>query len=152
MLLLLNLPLLYPDHELNGLQNSIQNGNSPFLRSEPLGWIFKINHFSNIHNTRKEQRMSIASFYLDGPTLKWYQWMYNNNQLTPWKNFLHALRIRFAPSQFEDPQGALFKLQQTSTVRDYQTQFEILSDRVIVLSHTFLLSYFILKPHTTHNI
>lgn len=32
-----------------------------------LGWIFKINHFLNFHNTYEEQRISVASFYLDGP-------------------------------------------------------------------------------------
>lgn len=39
--------------------------------------------------------------------------MYNNNQLTSWPNFLQALGIHFASSQFDDPQGALFKLTQT---------------------------------------
>lgn len=41
--------------------------------SDPLGWIFKINHFFNFHNIEEEQHISIASFYLDGPALNWYQ-------------------------------------------------------------------------------
>lgn len=124
-----------------------------FDGNDALGWIFKINHFFNFHNTQEEQRISIASFYLDGPALNWFQWMYNNNQLTSWPNFLHALRLRFAPSQFEDPTGALFKLNQTTTVTEYQTQFELLSNRVIGLPHNFLLSCFIsgLKPHIEFN-
>lgn len=58
-----------------------------FDGTDALGWIFKIDHFFNFHNTQEEQRISIASFYLDGPALNWYQWMYNNNQLTSWTNF-----------------------------------------------------------------
>lgn len=39
--------------------------------------------------------------------------------------------MRFAPSHFEDPQGAFFKLTQTPTVRECQTQFQLLSNLVI---------------------
>lgn len=79
-----------------------------FGGTEALHWIFKIEHFFTFITLKDEQRFSIASFYLAGPDLNWYQWVYNNNQLNPWINFLNALRIRFAPSQFEDPLGALF--------------------------------------------
>lgn len=41
-----------------------------------------------------------------------------------------VLQLRFAPSQFKDPQGAHFKLVQSTKVRDYQIQFQILSNRV----------------------
>ncbi|KAL5173604.1 hypothetical protein HKD37_16G046122 [Glycine soja] len=37
---------------------------------------------------------------------------------------LQALESRFAPSFYDDPQGALFKLQQTGTVSEYLTDFE----------------------------
>lgn len=62
--------------------------------------------------------------------------------------FLHALQMCFAPSQFDDSQGAFFNLTQTTTVHDYQSQFESLSNRVVGLPHNFLLSSFIsgLKP------
>lgn len=57
-------------------------------------------------------------------------------------------------SQFEDPQGTLFKLTQTTSVNEYQTQFEMLSNRVVNLPHTFLLSCFIsgLKLHIKLNV
>lgn len=86
---------------------------------------------------------------MDDHALNLYQWMYNNMQLTSWPNFLHSLQTRFAPSQFEDPQGALFKLTQTSSVQEYQCQFELFSNLVIGLPANFLLSCFIsgLKPH-----
>ncbi|KHN11074.1 hypothetical protein glysoja_041373, partial [Glycine soja] len=40
----------------------------------------------------------------------WYQWMYRNYQLPSWPAFLQALELRFAPSLYDDPRGALFKL------------------------------------------
>lgn len=64
---------------------------------------------------------------------------------TPMVNFStgHAIETRFAPSHYEDPKGALFKLCQISTVKHYQTQFETLANRIIVLPPPFNLSYFI---------
>lgn len=47
--------------------------------------------------------------FTDGSALGSYQWMHNNNPLTSWTNSLHALQLQLALSQFEHPQGALFK-------------------------------------------
>lgn len=86
------------------LNPPIYNQHQPFIKTpfkmniphfdgtDALGWIFKINHFFNFHNTQDEQRISIVSFYLDGQALNWYQWMYNNNQLTSWTNFLTCIK------------------------------------------------------------
>lgn len=75
-------------------------------------------------------------------------WMYNNGQITSWNNLLQALQLMFALSQFEDPPRCVFKLTQTSLAREYQTQFEMLSSRVVGLSPHASLSYSIsrLKP------
>jgi hypothetical protein len=90
-----------------------------FDGTEPLNWIFKIKQFFEFHRTPEDQRLSIASFYMEGDALTWFQWMFTNGQLHSWPAFLHALELRFAPSQFEDPKGTLFKLCQNTTVRDY---------------------------------
>lgn len=59
---------------------------------------------------------------------------------------LQALESRFAPSYYDDPHSALFKLQQRGTVNDYLTEFEHLTNWVIGLTLPFLLSYFVLGP------
>nr|KYP66316.1 hypothetical protein KK1_012604 [Cajanus cajan] len=68
--------------------------------------------------------------------------------MTTWEAFLQALEVRFAPSHYEDPKGALFKLCQTSIVREYQNQFETLANRIVGLPPPFFLSCFVsgLKP------
>lgn len=75
--------------------------------------------------------------------LSWYQWMHNNNLLSSWEEFLHALELRFGSSTYENHQQALFKLQQTSMVADYQKEFERLSNKVIGLPHGAILDCFI---------
>lgn len=69
--------------------------------------------------------------------------MSRNGQVTSWEALLHALEARFAPSQYDDPKGALFKLTQKGSVNEYLTEFETLANRIVGLPLSFLLSCFI---------
>ena len=86
----------------------------------------------------------MASFYMDGPALSWYQWMTCNEFITSWPAMLQALKLRFAPTFYDDPRGALFKLQQKGSVNDYLTEYERLANRIVGLAPPTLLSCFIL--------
>ena len=110
---------------------------------DPLRWIFKITQLFQYQNTPEEERITVASLYLDGVALSWYQWMYSNGLITSWDSFLQALESRFAPTFYDDPKGALFKLMQRGSVNEYLTEFERLVNRVIGLPPPFLLSCFI---------
>lgn len=114
-----------------------------FDGTDPLRWIFKINQFFEYHTTPEHERITIASFYMDGRALAWFQWMTSNGQLTSWLGFLHTLQTRFVPSQYEDPTSALFKLTQKGSVGAYLSEFEDLVNRIIRLPPPFLLSCFI---------
>jgi hypothetical protein len=118
------------------------------------GWIFKISQFFTYHNTPEEERITVASFYLDGPALAWYQWMYRNGQIVSWSQFLQALELRFAPTAYDDPRGKLFKLQQLSSVTSYLSEFEALANRIVGLSPPNLLSCFIsgLRPEIRREV
>jgi hypothetical protein len=114
-----------------------------FDGSDAMGWIFKISQFFDYHNTPEEDRLTVASFYMEGQALSWYQWMHRNNLITTWFGFLQALETRFAPSYYDDPASALFKLTQRSTMYVYLTEFERLANRIVGLPQPFLLSCFI---------
>lgn len=81
-----------------------------FDSQDPLGWIFKITQLFDYQNTPEEERITVASFYLDDAALSWYQWMFHNGFITSWSGFLQALESMFAPSFYDDPKWALFKL------------------------------------------
>ena len=57
--------------------------------------------------------------------------------------FFKLLLQRFGPSAFDDFTGALTKLHQTSTMWEYQTEFEKLANHIEGLPDAFYLSYFI---------
>lgn len=114
-----------------------------FDGEDPMGWIFKISQFFDYQRTPEEERITVASFYMDGPALSWYQWMFRNGLITSWHGLLQALESRFAPSFYDDPKGALFKLSQKGSVNEYLTEFERLANRIVGLPASFLLSCFI---------
>lgn len=114
-----------------------------FDGSNAPAWIFKISQFFDYHRTPDDERIQVASFYLDGAALSWFQWMHRNDQLPSWSSFLQAQELRFAPSLYDDPRGALFKLSQHGSVNSYLAEFEALANRIVGLPTPFLLSCFI---------
>ena len=52
---------------------------SCFDGSDATGWIFKITQFFEYHATPEHERLTIASFYMEGQALAWYQWMHCNS-------------------------------------------------------------------------
>jgi hypothetical protein len=80
---------------------------------------------------------------MKGKAFIWYNWLMDSGYAGGWEDFVSALKTRFAPSAFDDPIGIFTKLKQTSTVEDFQTQFEILSNRIQGLSEEFKVSTFL---------
>ena len=87
--------------------------------------------------------MELASFHMEGKALTWYYWLKDSSPVASWEEFLEVLRIRFGPTAFEDPVGAFTKLKQTGSVEEYQSTFEILSNKVHGVSEDFRISTFL---------
>jgi len=68
----------------NNHRNSVKLDIPCFDGHDPLGWIFKINQLFQYQNTPEEERITVASLYLDGAALSWYQWMFSNGFITSW--------------------------------------------------------------------
>jgi len=113
-----------------------------FDGTEPVTWILKAQQFFTYSQTPENQKVPIAAFHMEGRALTWYHWLMDAHT-GGWEEFVFALKTRFAPSAFDDPVGAFTKLKQTSTVEDYQVQFEILSNRIQGMSEEFKVSTFL---------
>jgi hypothetical protein len=61
---------------------------------------------------------------------------------------VEGLLVRFGPSAFKDVDGELAKIRQTSTVSEYQSQFERLANRTHDWSNRQLIGTFVegLRP------
>ena len=95
------------------------------------GWIFRIEEFFDFHGTPESLCLRIFSFHMEGRASSWYQWMKVNVLLTTWKKFLLILKHRFRSSLYENHEGNLSKLSQTSTVSKYQYAYEDLMNKVV---------------------
>ena len=136
------------DVEISPVLRSMKMEVPKFDGSDPNGWVFQIEEFFDFHGTPETLRLRIVSFHMEGRAATWYQWMKMNSLLTTWKAFLQNLKYRFGASLYEDPQGNLSKLSQTTTVTEFQTAFEDLTNQVIGISEPLLIIFFItgLKP------
>ncbi|KAJ0483369.1 putative nucleotidyltransferase, Ribonuclease H [Helianthus annuus] len=114
-----------------------------FDGSNPLGWMFQADHYFAYYNIPPAERISLTAFHFIGDALSWYQHQSNNNLLGNWTDFKREVELRFGPSTYENHEATLFKLQQTASVSEYQTEFEKISNRITGLSQQNLRNCFI---------
>lgn len=91
--------------------------------------------------------MNLASLYLEGTARDWFQLMHENHQLIGWDHFTKALVVHFGTKSMEAPKGILGKLQMTSTVQDYFSQFEQIAYRTSDVNTLMMKHYFIYELH-----
>lgn len=75
--------------------------------------------------------------------MQWFRWVDRSGAIDEWNDFTQALHVRFSTYEYEDPTGLLAKLRQTSSVQDYQGQFETLANRTEGLNESFMVSCFV---------
>lgn len=114
-----------------------------FEGDEPQGWIYKTEQYFEFMRVPFDQRVSLASFHLEGLALQWHRWYAKYHGPATWTEFTKALLLCFGPTDFEDPSEALTRLRQLTTVVAYQENFERLSHCVDGLPKSFLIGCFI---------
>jgi hypothetical protein len=114
-----------------------QNSNLPRMKldfprwdeDDPSGWVKRAERFFHFQGTLEASRVDIASIHLEGEAVQWYNWFEASHGRPTWATFVEGLLVRFGPSTFEDVDGELAKIRQTSLVSEYQSQFEHLANR-----------------------
>ncbi|CAL1395724.1 unnamed protein product [Linum trigynum] len=91
---------------------------------DPTTWVCRAEQFFEFYGTPEEEKVLLASIYLEGEAQLWLQVLKDGDQQLTWDDMKRGLHTRFGPTQFEDFFGELTKLRQTGSVRDYQSQFE----------------------------
>ncbi|KAL5752650.1 hypothetical protein ACOSQ2_023157 [Xanthoceras sorbifolium] len=146
-------PLADRDHNhqpSERIQSSIDRGHHhlklsfpKFNEKDPMGWVYKAEHYFEFKEIGMDQQVQLASFYLEGIALQWHRWLTKFRGQMTWNEFTKALLLRFGPTNYEDPSEALTRLKQTSTVSADQETFKELSHRVDGLLENFLVGCFI---------
>jgi len=115
---------------------------------DPSDWVSSAERFFRFHGTPEASRVDIASIHLEGEVVQWYDWFEASHGMPTWETFVEGLLVRFGPSAFEDVDGELAKIRQTSSVSEYQSQFERLANRARDWSERQLICTFVegLRP------
>lgn len=98
--------------------------------------------------------MTIASVHMDGTVVPWFQMLRKKHELPNWAGLTKAMEIKFGPSQYEAPRAKMFKLSQTTTVKEYHWSFVALANRAEGLSDDAVMDCFIsrLKPKKRRDV
>ena len=117
-----------------------------------------MNQFFEFQNTPEAQKVSLASYHLEGEANQWWQWIRRTFQeegrVLSWMNFEDELWARFGPSKCEDFDEALSRIRQVGSLRDYQREFERLGNRVQGWTQRALVGTFMggLRPDVSDGI
>ncbi|KAM0014689.1 putative retrotransposon gag domain-containing protein [Helianthus debilis subsp. tardiflorus] len=114
-----------------------------FNGEHPERWLAHAARYFEFYDIPERDRLTISSFYLDDSAADWYDWLHRHQRICTWEAFTVALLKRFRSTDFEEPEGLLAKLQQTSSVADYRSRFEAISNRTMALPVEFLISCWI---------
>ncbi|KAL5743864.1 hypothetical protein ACOSQ2_026980 [Xanthoceras sorbifolium] len=94
-----------------------------YAGDDPTEWFTLVDQFFEYQGTLENQKVPLASFYLEGEENQWWQWL---------RRAYHeeGNESRFGPTDCEDFDEALSKIRQSGSLRDYQKEFEKLGNRV----------------------
>ncbi|RZS14395.1 hypothetical protein BHM03_00046067 [Ensete ventricosum] len=87
--------------------------------------------------------VEIASTQLKGDAIQWYDLYKTYHGVPSWGQFKREFLIRFRLSKYKNNNGQLAKIRQISTVQEYQSRFECLSNRTRDWSEIQLVRKFI---------
>ncbi|KAH9724161.1 hypothetical protein KPL70_007389 [Citrus sinensis] len=129
-----------------------------FAGDDPTEWFNRVAQFFEFQRTPEDQKVSLASFHLEGEANQWWQWLNRTykeeNRIVTWTMFAEELWARFGPTDGEDFDEALSHITQNGSLRDYQREFEKLGNRVQGWTQKALVGTFMggLKPEVADGI
>ena len=129
-----------------------------YSSDDPIEWLTRVKQFFEYQSTLESQKVSLASYHLEGKENHWWQWLHRAYQEEgkelSWSMFVEEIWSRFGLTNCEDFDESLSKIQQMGSLRDYQKEFERLGNRVQGWAPKALVGTFMggLKPDIANGI
>ncbi|KAG8376226.1 hypothetical protein BUALT_Bualt09G0041000 [Buddleja alternifolia] len=106
-----------------------------FDGENPRSWILRSNRYFQVINTiSEEQKVTLASVYLEGKAELWFQGYMEGKELPSWQQFTIAILERFDESDLDLIVGNFNKLHQTCSVADYLERFEEMKSHILIFN------------------
>lgn len=69
-------------------------------KGDPTIWLSKAKQFFELHDIPATERVSLASFHLEGNAHLWYQLLRQEMSIVSWDDFKEGLNSRYGPNQY----------------------------------------------------
>ncbi|KAG8372765.1 hypothetical protein BUALT_Bualt12G0100900 [Buddleja alternifolia] len=138
----------------HGMHSGSENNSSsytPFPRVEfphfygenPRSWILRSNRYFQVISTiPEEQKVALASVYLEGKAEMWFQGFMEGRELLSWSQFTLAILERFNDYDPELIVGSFNKLNQIGTIFEYLEMFKKLKSHMLIFNKDLPEEYF----------
>ena len=90
---------------------------------DPISWLHRCEQFFRAARTEEDEKVWLASFYMEGDAQLWYYRLERNQGVPTWPRFVELVNLRFGPPTRSNPFGELISLKRTGSVVEYQNAF-----------------------------
>lgn len=103
-----------------------------FSGGDPCGWVLKAEKFFRFYGTREDDKVDVASMYLEGDTLDLFSWIHSQHTVLYWDEFVKLLQEHFGPPEYQNPDEHLCNIRQIGSVQEYWQEW---AKRVARVAH-----------------
>ncbi|RWW68757.1 hypothetical protein BHE74_00023688 [Ensete ventricosum] len=117
-------------HVTSDLNNPCMEVEFPrWEEGDPIGWISRTEHYFWFYRTADAIWVEIVAIHLEGDAIQWFNSFKHTHGGLSWQRFKEGLLDHFGPIDFNNIEEQLANIRQTSTIQEYQTRFERLSNQ-----------------------
>ncbi|VFQ68798.1 unnamed protein product [Cuscuta campestris] len=114
-----------------------------FTGGDPRGWILKAEKYFRYYDVPEDDKVDVASMYLEGDALGLFSWMSTERTLFYWEDLVKAFQEHNGPPEYQNPNEYLCSIKQSGTVTEYRLEFARRASRVERWPEHCLLGVFI---------
>ncbi|VFQ80680.1 unnamed protein product, partial [Cuscuta campestris] len=114
-----------------------------FTGGDPRGWVLKAEKYFRYYDVPEDDKVDVASMYLEGDALDLFSWMSTERTLFYWEDLVKAFQEHYGPPEYQNPDEYLCSIKQSGTVTEYRLEFARRASRVERWPEHCLLGVFI---------
>ncbi|KAA0032325.1 Ty3/gypsy retrotransposon protein [Cucumis melo var. makuwa] len=122
--------------KLRKLEMSVFNG------EDPDGWIYRAEHYFQMHLLNEQKKLKIAIVSMEGKGLCWFHWAENRKRFRSWKELKERMYNHFRNREHGTSCMRFLAIKQESSVGEYLQRFEELSASLPEMKEDVLVGTF----------
>ncbi|KAL8091683.1 hypothetical protein AgCh_034082 [Apium graveolens] len=109
---------------------------------DPKGWVLKAEQYFDFVSIEEAKKVKLAVMHFEGKASTWYRYYQTSKVNVHWKTFQNDVILEFENPESRKVQDQFNKLKQTTTVGEYEDQFEEMRALVVHKNKGFNEEYF----------